>query len=1235
MSDVYSCDPRTSVWRRSQAKEFAYTDGDAVEQRIRRIVSECEDPGIFSPEMAQAVTDWPSLYHLGRARLNLLWPFIGIFSGKTLEIGCGCGAITRALGEFGGEVLALEGSAVRAEIAASRCRGLENVRVVHDSFDCFEHEDRFDVVTLIGVLEYARIYFRGNPDADPVAEMLTRARSFLKPGGILLLAIENQLGLKYLAGSPEDHNGIPMFGVEDHYGERDVVTFGEDELRQLLKNGGLGEQQWWYPFPDYKFPVSIFSEDGVKSRACDLTPLLQNAVLTDPQRAATSFSLESAWSPVYRNGLAGALANSFVTLASDRPLPKSVGKVLAYHYAGSRREAFAKQVVFLANEDGGVTVRHEPLFQGKQDAVPEAFSIVFEETGFVSGRHWQRELIRILNRPGWTLKMLQEWASNWFKAFVSYAQLGELSDLSKHTELAGDYFDAVPRNLIIQSDGKGVFFDQEWHLARPCTLGFIVFRSLGLSFFGVTSIAEPEDGISLRVQENLFLLARSIGIELDADDLPSYVSQENDLQALVTGAATGSLSVDLFESWSLDVRRSLWNPDTRSQLEAEILRKDRDLALLAAEIHRLESAVLEKADQLQSVSEELRAYHTLLPGKEQALVLQASEIHRLEAHARLQEQSLQELGEERSRLQADLAAKDAALQELAAETQRLACVIAEKLGALALQADEIHRLEAHASDKQAVIGELSALLLARNEQIEQKDLLCTAQAAQIEALQASLYEKETLMQQQTDEMNARIDALTADLATMTEKMGEERNYFYAEVAKRDHLLADASERLDQIRAELASTSTELQALRQTRWFRLREVLLFHPLSARKILHLGCIVAGALMPRGFRAALKPRVKRIPGFAAPQGSAAGNDSGAYQVKLPSAPPVHAPKIVHVIANFMTGGSSRLVVDLIEHLGDRYHQCVLTSFNPQPPAYLGIEIEECRFPDSAEPFIEYYKKVQPDFVHVHYWGDCDEPWYAKAIEAAGALGLPVIENINTPIVPYRADAVVKYVYVSDYVRSVFGEPDARHVTVYPGSNFNLFARSKKEHAPENCVGMVYRLERDKLNEEAIQPFIRIAQLRPQTKILIVGGGSLLEPFQAAVQAAGVTENFEFTGYVSYDVLPGLYRRMSLFVAPVWKESFGQVSPFAMSMKVPVIGYEIGAIPEIIGTSELVAPAADAECLARIAIELLDAPAKRQALGEAQQQRAQARFSIQAMIDHYAQLYAEIAQHTRKETV
>jgi len=324
-------------------------------------------------------------------------------------------------------------------------------------------------------------------------------------------------------------------------------------------------------------------------------------------------------------------------------------------------------------------------------------------------------------------------------------------------------------------------------------------------------------------------------------------------------------------------------------------------------------------------------------------------------------------------------------------------------------------------------------------------------------------------------------------------------------------------------------------------------------------------------------------------------------------------------------MLGGSSRLVADIVHNLDD-YHHEVITSAAPVEPVYPEIPVHIYPQGLNVVKLNSFLDDYAADIVHIHYWGDVDEPWYDEIYQLIKDRNCKIIENINTPVEPYIDDSIDRYIYVSDYVKTVFGRQDGKAETIYPGSDFELFNNGQIEDIVDDCIGMVYRLENDKLNIDAINPFIEVVKKRPHTKVIIVGGGSNLEVYKRRCKDQGVLDNFTFTDYVAYETLPAWYKKFSLFVAPVWKESFGQVSPFAMSIGIPVVGYNIGALSEIIGKPELLAEYGNSEQLSDIIINLLNDRERRLDIGHYNQKRAKDMFSVQAMISAYKSIYNEL---------
>lgn len=550
----YAADVAHDVWVRTghNASAFAYSDGDEVEERIAAAIKDSTDVSLQSEQLRGFQVDWPSIYHLSATRANLLRSIGSLFKGASvLEIGAGCGAITRFLGEAGAHVVALEGSPRRASIAASRCRDLPDVAVVNERFDAFAPKQRFDVVTLVGVLEYARMYTAGD---DPIQETLRRARDLLTDDGVLIIAIENQLGLKYFAGVPEDHIGRSMAGIQNDYTDRTVVTFGKAELERRLASAGFERSAFALPFPDYKLPLNIVLPLGVDHPGFDAATLGAQGTRADRQvRFTPLFSIGRTFDVIGRNGLLADMANSFLIIAGKSAASPSFATaapdILAEQYSTERQPAYNKAARF-RETNGAITVERF-LLSPDVRSNSRVIAHHIEDEAYLKGRRWPDRLDAILSRHGWTLDEVADWFEVWLRAILREANLE--GPVTLEQPIPGTLMDAMPGNLIVDDDGNGTFFDLEWSLLSPTTLGYLAFRAIKLSLGQLTAVAMPQDQQLLHTDTLLRVVLRRCGFILTTSHVQQYLDTEAAFVAEVLGELTRDIPIGPYKTESLAV----------------------------------------------------------------------------------------------------------------------------------------------------------------------------------------------------------------------------------------------------------------------------------------------------------------------------------------------------------------------------------------------------------------------------------------------------------------------------------------------------------------------------------------------------------------------------------------------------------------------------------------------------------------------------------------------------------
>lgn len=281
-----------------------YSDGD-IENTVLDIVKNNTD---FT-DILHDTDNWAILYHLTPIRKNLLDWYDFDKNATLLEIGGGCGAFSGMFAQKLKEVKVIELSKRRAEIIYNRHKNYENLEIIAGNLNDITFEEKFDYVTLIGVLEYAGKFTEGN---TPFKTFLENAKSYLKPNGKLLIAIENKFGLKYWAGAREDHTGRYFDSIEDYPNDKGIQTFGKKELEDLILSAGFRCLEIYYPMPDYKLPKIIYSDDYLPK----MDDLFDIYSPNFDQDRCVLFNEREAFKNIIKNNQFSFFANSFLVEAS-------------------------------------------------------------------------------------------------------------------------------------------------------------------------------------------------------------------------------------------------------------------------------------------------------------------------------------------------------------------------------------------------------------------------------------------------------------------------------------------------------------------------------------------------------------------------------------------------------------------------------------------------------------------------------------------------------------------------------------------------------------------------------------------------------------------------------------------------------------------------------------------------------------------------------------------------------
>lgn len=180
---------------------------------------------------------------------------------------------------------------------------------------------------------------------------------------------------------------------------------------------------------------------------------------------------------------------------------------------------------------------------------------------------------------------------------------------------------------------------------------------------------------------------------------------------------------------------------------------------------------------------------------------------------------------------------------------------------------------------------------------------------------------------------------------------------------------------------------------------------------------------------------------------------------------------------------------------------------------------------------------------------------------------------------------------------------------------------------------IGVFGRIRPQKGTDIFVEAMIEVLPRHPGATAVLSGrvtrrNAKFVARLKSRIAAAGLSDRFVFLGEQPSSELPGLFRSMRLYVAPMRTEGFGLTPLEAMASATPVIATRVGAAEYLVADGEtgLLIPPDDHATLVQAIERLLSDPSHAAKLGQAGRIKALEQHNVEREARSINALYRDV---------
>lgn len=223
------------------------------------------------------------------------------------------GYITESICDKVKSVSIVEFSKPIAEVTNKRLASKDNVEIYVGDTLGITFATNYDYIVLVDVFESLNPFYNFR---DPYNEFFEYIEYFLKPGGKLVLSVNNMLGLKNWAGAFDEKTGnlFSDMGVDTLMQDNLYTKYDYNKIFEFL---GYDDIMYFYPIPNQYSPETVVLENELKDLS--VSEYFQNYAMYPKKLFNETLLIDE----IIKNDKFYLFANSFLIFAGK----KSVGDI--------------------------------------------------------------------------------------------------------------------------------------------------------------------------------------------------------------------------------------------------------------------------------------------------------------------------------------------------------------------------------------------------------------------------------------------------------------------------------------------------------------------------------------------------------------------------------------------------------------------------------------------------------------------------------------------------------------------------------------------------------------------------------------------------------------------------------------------------------------------------------------------------------------------------------------------